>query len=302
MPPEKDWVLLAGYIDTTHVRGHVAFELARTHCPGLGWTPNFEFVEVNLNGQFLGLYELGEHVEISANKINVTKAGTSGLGLTGAYTLEIDQRMEADGATGFRTAIDNVPVVLDDPDGANVDHVAYMEAWINNFEAVLYSAEWLHPVNGYARFVDWASIIDWYLINELTSNEDSPFTSSVKMYKTRDTDSSPGRLFFGPIWDFDLSFDNDEIQTHPAEGWWTRTGASWIDRMMDDPTFWSALVARWQALSASMDPNAVIDAATERIAYALKRDRQVWSYDSDSLPAMKNWLATRIAWLDTQFV
>lgn len=313
MPAEKDWVLLANYLDQSAIRTAVAFEMGQ-RSSGLAWTPRMRFVEVVLNGAYLGLYQLGEHVEISAQKINVTKAtGTTGLALTGAYTLEIDQRLEADAEIGFRTPLQNVPVTLDDPDGLIAEQKAYIQTWINTFEAALYSPDWLDPALGYARFVDQASFIDWYLINELCKNSDSNFFSSCKLYKTRDTDTVPGRLVMGPLWDFDRSLGN--LALSDPLGWHTRAygsptypGAMWIDRMMQDPAFFAQLLTRWDALAASLSTGdsiyAAIDRMTDRLTFATARDGRTWSYAANG-PAlgdtMKNFLKTRIDWMGARF-
>ena len=56
-----EWVLLAGYADRSALRTAAAFAVASQ--TRLGWTPQFRFVEVVLNGQPQGLYMLSEQVE-----------------------------------------------------------------------------------------------------------------------------------------------------------------------------------------------------------------------------------------------
>jgi len=313
MPTEKDWVLLANYYDPTAIRTAVAFELG-ARSSGLTWTPRMRYVELTLNGTYMGLYQLGEQVEFSSpNKIAATKAsGTAGLPLTGSYSLEIDQRLESGTDIGFRTTLTNLPIVMDDPDGTTPAHKAYIQQWMNDFEAALYGPAWLDPATGYARFIDRDSFIDWYLVNELLKNVDSNFFSSCKLVKSADTAAAPGLLHMGPLWDFDRSLGWNNIDPY---GWWTRTsteashpGAIWVDRMMGDPTFWAALTTRWAALRTTMTTGdtmaAYVDRLTDRLTYANARDRRTWAYTADT-PALgdaaKAWLTTRTAWLTSQF-
>ncbi|GAB3598606.1 hypothetical protein GCM10027586_00660 [Kineococcus gypseus] len=312
MPAERDWVLLANYLDPIAIRTAVAFNIA-ARCPGLAWTPRMRWVEVTLNGAYGGLYQLGEHVEISPSKINVTKAtGTTGLALTGAYTLEIDHWLDGSGELGFHTTMTDLPIKTDDPDGSTPAQMAYIKGFIDSFESALYGANWLDPATGYARFIDRDSFVDWYLVNELLANVDSNFFSSCKFYKTRDTAEKPGVLVMGPVWDFDRSLGYGNV---PPTGWRTRLavednhpGAIWIDRMMADPAFWSVMRTHWYALASSLTTGdsifAVIDRLIDGLTHPSSRDRRAWGLSADTLAlsaSAKAWLRARIAWISEQF-
>jgi hypothetical protein len=307
-PSDRDWVLLANYYDPSSVRTTVAMELG-ARCTGLTWTPRFRHVEVTLNGVWQGLYQLGEHVKVASNRINIDKPGsaTSGLPLTGGYTLEIDHRMGP--GEGFYTPHDGLPVAFDEPDGTTPAQAAYIEGFVDAFETALYAGDWLNPATGYARFIDRDSFIDWYLVNELTMNLDSDFFSSCKLYKTRDTAGSPGRLHMGPLWDFDNSMGNTfGAFASAATGFHTRTdhgvnhpGATWLVRMFEDPAFAAAAWTRWQALAATLgDVDELIDRAMAINWPAAARDQASWGYTAKretTAQQLTTWLTARIAWL-----
>ena len=69
MPSGKDWVLLANYDDKSLLRDQVAFEAGRR--VGMAWTPNSQFVEVFLNGQYQGNYQLTEEIKIDKHRVNI---------------------------------------------------------------------------------------------------------------------------------------------------------------------------------------------------------------------------------------
>ncbi|MDR1525966.1 MAG: CotH kinase family protein, partial [Tannerella sp.] len=73
MGAEKDWVLLANYGDKTLMR--TAFALKLSERMNFPWTPGCRFVEVFLNGNFIGNYNLTEHIEQGKNRINVPERG-----------------------------------------------------------------------------------------------------------------------------------------------------------------------------------------------------------------------------------
>ena len=94
MPSSKHWVLLANYADKTLVRNDTAFTFSRSL--GLAYTVRDRHVEVTLNGQYLGVYQLTEHVRIAPDRVNVPelKVGdTAAPAVTGGYFMEVDFRM-----------------------------------------------------------------------------------------------------------------------------------------------------------------------------------------------------------------
>jgi hypothetical protein len=303
---DRAWVLLANFFDPERLRSATAFEIAH-RVTGLPWVPSFRNVEVILNGDRIGLYQLGEHAKIATARINIGSAGTSGLALTGGYTLAFD----ANDPTAFVTSHDALNATMDDPDGANATQLAYIEGHLDAFETALYGANWLHPTLGYARYVDLDSFAAWYLVEELTGNEDSDFFKSCRFYKARDPDASTlGKLFMGPVWDFDLSLGNLFSGERDPEGIYVRPGAAWFVRMFDDPTFAALIATRWAALKASLTTGTTIydfvDATAARLGYGANRELIRWAngnvIDHATAAATVNtWLAARIAYLDTQF-
>jgi len=314
-PASKDWVLLASYYDPSYVRTQIAREMAR-RASGIGWTPNFRFVEVTLNGVYLGLYLLGENVKVSSGRLNIDKMAAgdvSGRNLTGGWSLEIDQRMEVQSTPGFRTLGQNVPIIYDEPDGAVAAQATYIQGHFNAFESALYGANWLDPALGYARYVDLPSWADWYLLNELTRNLDSNGYSSIKLYKARDAaDGTLGKIFLGPPWDFDNSLGNNfRLFNQPSSGLWVRTsseggahpGFQWIVRLFNDPA-WRALVwARWQVFRAGLPAaiNAHSTRSLQTVWHGAVRDQAKWSLSvnrAQELSQMNTWLTDRAAFLD----
>ena len=66
MPRDKKWILLANYSDKTMLRNELAFNLSRFS--NIGWTPESRFVEVYINDEYLGVYQVTQKVEESSNK------------------------------------------------------------------------------------------------------------------------------------------------------------------------------------------------------------------------------------------
>ena len=70
-------------------------------------------------------------------------------------------------------------------------------------ESSVFSAIFDNETQGYRKYLDLDSFLQHFIVGELAGNTDTYW--SVYMYKDRDND----KIYTGPIWDHDLSFDND---------------------------------------------------------------------------------------------
>ena len=85
MPKDKKWILLANYSDKTMLRNELAFDLSRYS--NLNWTSESRFVELFINNEYLGVYQIAQKVEESSNRVNIGDNG---------YLLEVDQLSRLD--------------------------------------------------------------------------------------------------------------------------------------------------------------------------------------------------------------
>ena len=69
MPKGKRWVLIANYLDNSFMKNYMAFYMARKI--GMDYTVRGEFVNLVLNGNYVGLYWLGEAIKVDKNRVNI---------------------------------------------------------------------------------------------------------------------------------------------------------------------------------------------------------------------------------------
>lgn len=307
MASAKNWILLANYFDQTPVNTAVAFTVGYW-MTGLAFTPHFRFVEVVLNGNYIGMYQVTEDKELNSARVNQpTVSGDTGLGLTGTYLFEVDFRWPSSSDPGFETSR-GTPYSIDDPSAPDSTQLAYLQSWVQTFEDALYSGSFVDPVNGYAKYIDMNSWADWYIVNELFSSTDSDWGASCIMYKTRDT-TVPGKLFMGPLWDFDLTFGNPSTNIYTAANPQGITYPNYIIRLFQDPAFITLVATRWNALYAAHlvngDIYAVIDNFITQLDSAVSRDNTKYRLTEYYSPQWaynrKIWLQTRIGFLNTYF-
>ncbi len=183
MPAQKNWILLANYDDKSLLRNAAA--LYAGTFTNLAWTPHSRFVELYLNGQYEGTYQLVEQIEIDKNRLNITEmddTDVSGNAVTGGYLLEFDTAGQSD---DILFPISGVTFDLHDPDPAEPAQLSYIENYLQQTSDALYSDTFADPDTGYAQFLNSTTFIDWYLVEELFKNNDAVDWSSCYMYKDK---------------------------------------------------------------------------------------------------------------------
>jgi len=297
----KDWVLLANWVDRSQMRNWTAGEISRA--TDLDWTPTFRHVEVILNGEYQGVYNLTEQVEVKDDRVEIEEmepTDIAGNEVTGGYLLEIDDRLEENNEPGFRTAR-NVPVVVKEPEPMAPEQRNYIRNHIQTFENRLVGPDFTDPVAGYRPYLDVNAFIDLWTVQELTRNGDS-FWSSTYFTKERGDD----QLRFGPMWDFDRSMGSPvTLRPQPPEGWYARDRGVWTRRLFEDPDFVAQVRARWQQLSPVFSTlPAQLDAVAATIEPAIPNDEVRWNYargPEHQSAFLSNWLQTRVDWMGAAF-
>ena len=194
----KKWTLINNYGDKTLMRNLLAFELSRRL--GMPYTPYGTAVDVLLNGEYKGCYQLCDQVQVHKDRINIeemTPADNEGSALTGGYLVEIDAYADRE-KSWFRSNNRN-PVTIKSPeeDSITTQQRNYIRAIFNTMES-----QW-------DTYLDLNTFLRHFLVGELSGNTDTYW--SVFMYKQRDDDM----MYTGPVWDFDLAFNNDD-RTYPV--------------------------------------------------------------------------------------
>ena len=189
----KKWTLINNYGDKTLMRNLLAFELSKRL--GMTYTPFGTAVDVLLNGEYKGCYQLCDQVSINKNRVNITEMtpqDNQGSALTGGYLIEVDAYANQE-KSWFNSNNGN-PVTIKSPDEDEItnNQKQYIRQFFNQMER-----QW-------STYLDVNSFLRHFLVGELSGNTDTYW--SVFMYKERDENL----MHVGPVWDFDLAFNNDQ--------------------------------------------------------------------------------------------
>lgn len=339
----KKWNLIANYEDDTLMRNSLTMKLGSL-MTGLEWTPKSTPVDVYVNGAFQGSYTIMDRVTVDTKgRVNIPELKKNNTGLndvapnvTGGYLLEWDNRRTSDhnvfvgssAVSGYvgseQTGAYNgrgwvgIKEPEDEADGTGITaaQISYIDAYLETADAEIAKGNW-------EPYVDANSAADYIIAMELTKNYGANMRSSVFMYKKRDADlvtpGDQGKLYFGPLWDFDTSFGNADYagpQELTTDGWWVSEPNStitavqgtptWFHDMMDDPAFRQIVADRFNALKASgfkTQADAFITSEKSFIAQSAAADAALWgSNDFDgAVSTLQTWFNQRWTWLDTQW-
>ena len=303
MPEHKRWVLLANWLDHSMIRNTVAFDIAQVieHAwrqsdnaigNGIPWSVHGQNVELvfieNGEAHHVGNYYLCEQIKIDGNRLNINDSyedviennANPSLADCG-YLLEFDSKDDND--PYFKTS-NGIKVKFKDDaiDGTSLS--TQVKSIVQDIEDKLdagnYSAAY--------EKLDINSVIDQWLIWELTFNREYGDPGSVYMYMNGD-----GKLCAGPVWDFDRgTFQNQEKATSlgntdrvkPDNEWMCWRSAEtyiWYKQLIKDSTFQQTVQQRWAVLKP------YLDMIPDQIRYYGQTQAESFKYDSVMWPTNK---------------
>lgn len=305
---EKDWVLLANFRDPTHMMNTFVFELG--HVMGMPYTNHSRYMEVTLNGEYIGLYQLTEQIEQGKNRVAVDDV--EGV----LIALDVDDGPEhSSSKDNFWSEVYQMPVCVKFPEDIDVTGIkkdfAQLESAILSIRKSKGNAAAIKAgMDKVRELLDVQSFIDFLIIQELVYNVELAAPRSMYMHKDKG-----GKWVMGPLWDFDAGFDFD---------WGTMTdghhffedyreyvlgpdpihhaGSYWVPEFFTDmfrsDEFCEEFIARWEEISPLImtevwdNTEKYITAAED----AMVRNSQRWPiyFPSDSWPQQEISFATEI--------
>jgi subtilisin-like proprotein convertase family protein len=335
MPAEHDWLLIANYNDKVFMRNTLAYNLFTN----MGhYATRHQYCEVVVNGSYQGIYILMESIKRDNNRVDIAKLDpdeNSGLDLTGGYILKNDLSNSNDSWLLNFNPIDHPDLDIrliyeyPKPETISLQQKTYIQSFINDYETALYSSNFSSPTSGYRNFIDTNSFIDYFIVNELSRNNDG-FKKSVFFHKGKNTATAIGKLKAGPVWDFDWAWKNiNECSIFSAtdgSGWAhlvnncnpDNYSTGWHVRLLQDTSFQNELRCRWNELRTTILSETAlfnyIDTNALYLNQAQIRHFDRWGnlglntgapeVDPDpntfagQITKFKNWISLRLDWLD----
>lgn len=333
MGEDDDWALLAPYNDRSMIRNALSMELAAGY---LEYVPKTRFCELILDGVYYGVHSLTERVRRGSGRLDLKKPGDEGDDLTGGYIVCIDRNDEPvvhesqyhPTNSAGEVFSQTIFMQYSDPSYDEITEAQrnYIDSRFDAFEDALAADNFEDENEGYRKYIDVSSFIDYQLSTEISNNIDG-YRLSTYLYKYRD---SVDPRFKMTLWDMDIAWglaEYENIHTgHMPDVWTYKNNDAglgtkmpfWFDRLMQDPAYVEQLKARYAEYRTGRyaDVPSVVDSLTHLLisSGAVEREFEAWprwgqkifnnwllanSYDEE-ISYLKDYITARIAWLDQQ--
>lgn len=309
----RSWVLMANHCDQAMLRNYMGFRLV-TIMDGVGVSISTNFVEVYLNGEYQGVYLLADQIQIGQSRVNVRTSITSPE--TDGYLIELDQYAEGQENIDWIRVYGSPYSIKNDVRSEEL--AGRIKTKIEAIEEALAKED----EEAFCALVDIDSCVDIYLIEEFSKNIDVGW-SSFYMYVPKEGD----KLYFGPAWDFDLAFGNDErLDRGDYEDLYVATGRRgfsqshrWFIQLMNQDWFVQKVLDRWDyAYKTFTDILTEAEEVYQSMEMACDHNFEKWpifgqrkNQEPQKIMKLKSarehvtymieWSANRLAWLDDYY-
>lgn len=276
MSKEKKWVLVANaFDDSDGLRNYIAYNIAKN--VGISYSCDLKFIELYINGNYRGTYQLLESISICDERLNIGDLDiknnetnnctldaeklqqnrvtddnyvsyytyskiASPNDISGGYVLERNYGYKLNSNIHiFETKL-NEGFVVKYPEVCSKEEMEYISYTFQRIENALFSMEYIDQESGLrlSELIDFDSWVKKYLVDEITKNEGAGSTSSY-FYKKENDDL----VYAGPAWDYDKSLGRFDMWQDTNE----LTYSSWH---INFPTVW------WAKLYQNEEANKLI--------------------------------------------
>ena len=317
----KKWTLINNYGDKTLMRNILAFECSKRL--GMPYTPYCQPVDVVMNGEYKGCYQLCDQITIDPHRVPITEMEMTDNEepfVSGGYLIEVDAYASKE--VSWFTSQKGIPVTIKEPDEDKIsdEQFNYIRNYFNKMETAVWSENYTDSLTGYRSLLDVESFMRHFFVGEFSGNTDTYW--STYMYKDREQT----RFTVAPSWDFDLAFNNDN-RTYPVNNrsdWVFRSGgsgagnmAATVSRILTDPYVQRRMKEIWkdmrtsgafteESLTAFVDSMEQVLDASQRLNFIrwpiLSQTVHQNAFAKGSYEAevnvVRQYMGERIAWID----
>ncbi len=249
MGKEKDYLLIANYIDYTLMRNDLVYQTATEL--GLEYTTKTEWVHLYLNGKYEGVYMLCEQTETGKHRVNIGKDDEPGnsekSGDEIGFLLEVDGAGDYEDNRYFKFKTirtkekiyawrDHFTVNIKSPDGEYItnEQYEYIKEYVTKVNRAICLRDW----KTFCEMCDVDSFVNSFIINQISFSVDMGW--AFFLYKP-----SGEKLHYGPAWDYDQSFGNSTHGGTVYNSWRSGEENMWFTWLCEMEQFRDAVKKRW---------------------------------------------------------
>ena len=200
MPAAKKWILLANASDDSMIRTRLVYDAAEQM--GFPYVTEYKYVDLWVDGEYLGVYLIGEKAEIGKNRLNLQDPAGAMFELDDGFATDEDHYF----FEGRLNSYFALKEIVEEDDAHIAQAMSNFQTAMTRFTTALTSEGWENlSLDQLNRMIDVDSLARYYLMNEYVLNGESFFTSFF-WYQ----DGASDVLHVGPLWDFDTCMGNKQ--------------------------------------------------------------------------------------------
>lgn len=283
---DKNWLLLR------ELRLHTKVGYKINELIGLQWTPAYEYVNVMMNGEYMGLYMLTESVRRNPDcRLNVDNTG---------FIFEYDSYWWNEDVyvkSSIETLPSNYTFKYPSPEDITDQQLDYFTDMISIVEESLYDGT-------YPQYIDMDSFAAWILAHDILGNWDG---AGSNYFLTKYDNTENSKIMMANLWDLDGIFVN--------ENKWDAAHHDFFFGPLLDPNneskeFINTYIRKWEEISSTIfdeciayleDYNNSEEAVALTASIALDNKRWGTNYKAveHSVLTAQRWLSSRKEWMTT---
>lgn len=264
---------------------------------------------MTLNGDYIGVYQLTEQVEVGSGRVGIDETGGILLGLDA----DDGPELSPEAGDNFWSAEYSLPICVKSPEDQTAEQLQAIKAEFALLEQAIKGRD----MTTVRTYLDVDDFIKYMIVQMLVYNVEMAAPRSVYMYR----DAGETQWHAGPLWDFDAGYDFDWTDMMTGHNYFadyreTILGsdpANHVSSYPNVPSFFTDLwksreyVEAFQQYWASVKDRIVSEfwAETQKYADAAKaamqRDAERWpigkNVQTETL-RMKTWIENRVDYMD----
>ena len=281
MGSARKWILLANATDPSNMRNKIGLELAKK--VSLSYTPESQWVDLYLNGEYAGLYLLCEKNEVHSERVAISEEGS--------FLISVEQETRLKSQDIAHVVTDGKQALrIHYP--SNVSDVEKEEllAYWQSIENALLSDNGVDAETG-KSWMDMIDIDSWakkYLLEEILGNWDACY---ISQFFYCDGYRAGAKVYAGPAWDYDRILGNTSWQFQYSNALYAQRldvkgnyETPWFHKLYQKTEFYDRMVCIYEEVFVPVLNHLLDSNLTEYMNYILpahQMDQLRWGINND---------------------
>lgn len=302
----QKWILLANAFDESNIRNKIVYDFADKI--GLTYSPDSQWVDLYLNGEYAGLYLLCERNEVHQERVNIAHEESI------LVSMEFEDRLVSQNITHIITP-EQQALRIHYPENTSQVEITNIAEKLEAIERAILAEEYIDASTGkeLLELIDMESWVKKYLLDEVFGNLDG---GCISQYFYFDGNEIEGKCYAGPAWDYDLTMGGDYTwqMKYPESFFVYRSmmkegkNSAWWYALYHNDEFYSNMVETYQnEVLPSLEPllESEIYAYAAEIEAAAQMNQIRWNIPSaltEYVEDIRSYMTERVAFLSSVWI